>query len=334
LSKPESVMTGYEIIKRAIEFKKPQRIGIRFDEMGVNDTYTVTYGFGKDYGATDPDADEWGCVHQKTDLRNMGQVKEHPIRTVDDLKTHRFPDAEDDARYEATEMVLPYADDRYVLAYIGFGLFEQLHFLHGFTDTLADLYLNPPLIESLLDVIVEFKLGLIKNFRKRFPGKIHGITMTDDWGTQQSLFISVSMWRQFFRARYAKLFDAVHDGGMHFWLHSCGRVNEVIPEFIDLKLDVINLQQPRALGIEEIGQRFRGKICFESLVDIQSTLPGGTRREIEEEARLLLEHWATPEGGFILSDYDDPEAIQVSYEQKKTMFEAFKKAGKFDVQAA
>ncbi|RJP71558.1 MAG: hypothetical protein C4532_07300 [Candidatus Abyssobacteria bacterium SURF_17] len=327
-------MTSREIITKAIEFKHPERIGIIFDEMGVNDTYIVTYGFGRDFSPSHPEEDEWGYVREKTDKRNMGQVKAHPIRVLEDLKKHRFPDVEDATRYEAVEAVLPYAGDRYVLAYIGFGLFEQLHFLHGFTDSLADLYLNPALIESLLDIILEFKLGLIRNFHGRFPGKIHGVTMTDDWGTQQSIFISVPMWRQFFRPRYEKLFRAAHDSGMHFWLHSCGRVNDLIPEFIDLGLDVINLQQPRALGIEEVGRRFRGEICFESLVDIQTTLPRGTREEIEQEARLLLAHWATSDGGFILSDYDDSEAIEVSYEQKKIMFEAFKKCGGFDVSAA
>ena len=327
-------MTGYEIIKRAIEFKNPPRIGIRFDEIGVNDTYLVACGFGASYAPSNPDEDEWGCVHEKTDLPNMGQVKRHPIKTPDDLRRHDFPDAEDDTRYEAVDLVLPYAGDRYVLGYIGNGLFERLHFLHGFTESLADLHLNPPLIEELLDIITEFQLGLIRNFQERFPGKIHGVTTTDDWGTQQAIFISVPMWRRFFRPRYKRLIDAAHKAGMHFWLHSCGRVNDLIPEFVDLGLDVINLQQPRALGIKEIGQDFRGKICFESLVDIQRTLPAGDYEEIEREASLLLEHWCTPQGGFILSDYDDSDAIQVSYEQKKKMFEAFKKAGRFDVAAA
>jgi hypothetical protein len=322
-------MTEYEIIRRAIEFDSPPRIGIRFDECGVNDIYTVAFGFGSDYDTSNPDMDEWGCVHEKTDMPNMGQVKRHPIQTRSDLEKHRFPRADDDARYEAIDMVLPYAGDRYALGYIGFGLFEQLHFLHGFTESLTDLYVDPPLIEKLLDIILDFKLGLVENFRRRFPNNIHGVTMTDDWGTQQALFISVPMWRQFFRPRYKKLFDAAHEAGMHFWLHSCGRVNDLIPEFIDLGLDVINLQQPRALGIEEIGQHFRGKICFESLVDIQATLPNGSGEEIDEEAELLLKHWSTPAGGFILSDYDDSAAIQVSYEQKKRMFDAFKKAGGF-----
>jgi hypothetical protein len=51
---------------------------------------------------------------------------------------------------------------------------------------------------------------------------------------------------------------------------------------------------------------------------------------MEEEAKLLLEHWGTPEGGFILGDYDEPAAIQASFEQKQAMFEAFKKVGDFD----
>jgi uroporphyrinogen-III decarboxylase len=247
------------------------------------------------------------------------------------LNGYPFPDADDEARYEMIEMILPFAGDRYVLGYIGNGPFEQLHFLHGFTESLADFYLNPSLVEELLDIIVDFQVGLIRNYSRRFPRKIHGITTTDDWGTQQAILMSLPMWREFFRPRYKKLIDAAHEAGMHFWLHSCGRINELIQEFVELGLDVINLQQPRALGIEEIGKNFRGKICFESLVDIQRTLPGGTPDEIEEEARLLLECWSTPEGGFILSDYDESEAIAASYEQKKMMFEAFKKAGKFDV---
>jgi hypothetical protein len=88
-------------------------------------------------------------------------------------------------------------------------------------------------------------------------------------------------------------------------------------------LDVVNLQQPRNLGIEEIGQRYRGRICFESLCDIQATLPRGNSDEIRQEAELLLAHWATPEGGFILSDYGDGVAIGVPNEVKRLMLEAF-----------
>ncbi len=106
-------------------------------------------------------------------------------------------------------------------------------------------------------------------------------------------------------------------------MHSCGKINDVIGEWIDVGLDVLNLQQPTLLGIEEVGRRYRGRICFESLCDIQKTLPFRTGSEICQEAGRLLEHWATPEGGFVLSDYGDGQAIGVSDEKKKIMWRAF-----------
>jgi hypothetical protein len=109
-------------------------------------------------------------------------------------------------------------------------------------------------------------------------------------------------------------------------MHSCGRINAILESLIEIGLDVINLQQPRALGIEELGQQFRGRICFESLCDIQHTLPFKGAKEIREEALLLLKHWASPSGGFILSDYGDGQAIGAELEKKRIMLDAFLEA--------
>ena len=106
-------------------------------------------------------------------------------------------------------------------------------------------------------------------------------------------------------------------------MHSCGYVNEIIEDLIEIGCNVMNLQQPRALGIEEIGRRFAGRMAFCSLCDIQHTLPFKSDAEIREEARLLLECWATDAGGFILSDYGDGEAIGVPLAKKQVMFDAF-----------
>ena len=106
-------------------------------------------------------------------------------------------------------------------------------------------------------------------------------------------------------------------------MHSCGRINDIIGDLIDIGLDAINLQQPRALGIEQIGREFRGRICFASLCDIQHTLPFKGKEYIQEEAKLLLDHWATPDGGFILDDYGDGEALAVDIQKKRIMLEAF-----------
>ena len=111
-------------------------------------------------------------------------------------------------------------------------------------------------------------------------------------------------------------------------MHSCGRINDLLEELIDCGLEVITTQQPNTLGIEEISKRYRGRICFESIVDTQSTLPSGTYDEIRAQAHQLLDAWSTPAGGFIVSDYNDAEAIGVTLDRRVVMFEAFaEKAG-------
>ena len=256
----------------------------------------------------------------------MGQVKGHPLLDWSALATYNWPDPENPAFYEGMEDRFEGCEDKYVMTGIGFFLFERMHMLHGFENTLQDLYLDRKQIEMLADRVVEFNLGIIDNISRRFPGRIHGFWFTDDWGTELATFIRPQMWDEFFKPRYRRLFDAIHAAGWHVWMHSCGNVNEILDGLIDVGLDVINLQQPRALGIEEIGRRFRGRVCFESLCDIQHTLPFKGSEEIVQEARLLLEEWADPCGGFVLSDYGDGRAIGVELEKKQIMLDAFVEA--------
>ena len=108
-------------------------------------------------------------------------------------------------------------------------------------------------------------------------------------------------------------------------MHSCGKINGIIPSLIAIGCDVLNLQQPTTNGIEAIGTAFAGKICFSSLCDIQHTLPMKSGQEIEREAAHLLGSWGTEHGGFILSDYGDGRAIGVSDERKRLMFDSFMK---------
>jgi hypothetical protein len=96
-----------------------------------------------------------------------------------------------------------------------------------------------------------------------------------------------------------------------------------VERFIAAGVDVMNMQQPRAYGIEELGRRFRGRIAFLSTVDIQATLPTGRADLVLREAHELVEHWSVPEGGFIVFNYGDGEGIRVGSDMTSVMFEAF-----------
>ena len=318
-------MTSYEIVRRAIEFDYPPRIPVRFSVLGIDDTYGIGLQAGAGWVPSQENEDEWGCVWHKPPWPqcNMGQPKGHPLADWSRLELINFPDPADDNRYAQIEEALANAGDKYVLIGCGFTFFERMHYLRGFENLLMDMHLHPAWVHELAERVIAFPIGVAREIGKRFRGRIHGFAMTDDWGTQCDSICSIAQWREFYKSRYRRLFDAIHAAGMHAWMHSCGHVNNIIAEWIDCDLDVINLQQPTNLGIVEIGERYRGQICFETLCDIQATLPFGTDEQVRAEAKLLLDWWRAPEGGFILSDYGDGAAIGVPEERKRVMLRAF-----------
>ncbi len=164
---------------------------------------------------------------------------------------------------------------------------------------------------------------MIANISSRFPGQIQGFSYTDDWGTQQDTFIRPALWAEFFQPRYRRITDAAHAAGWHVWMHSCGKINRFIPGIIEAGINVLNLEQPRLLGIEEVGRQFAGKVAFSSGADIQHTLPFEDEAGIRREAKLLLDCWGTPQGGFILSDDENDQDLGTPLEKKRIAFEAF-----------
>ena len=203
----------------------------------------------------------------------------HPLEDWSAESGYHWPDADDPGYYAGMEARFAGSEDKYVTTSIFMLLFERMHSLRGMTNVLTELHTDPGRMAYLADRIVDFDVRVIETIGRLFPGRIHGFSFTDDWGTETATFVSPRMWCAFFQPRYARVFEAAHAQGWDVWMHSCGKVNAIIEPLIEIGLDAINLQQPRALGIEEIGERFAGRICFESLCDIQRTLPyEGARR--------------------------------------------------------
>lgn len=319
-------MLPYEIVRAAIHHRGPSRLPVRFPNLGCTDTVGLPLKPAASFVPSLEGEDEWGCVWAKTEMANMGQVKGHPLASIDDLAVSRYPDYGDDSRYEDVPEALAAAqrEGKYVTVGIFMVLFERMHTLYGFENVLCDLMLDRTAMARLADHIVDVHLKLVENVRRRFGDAVHGFTMTDDWGTQQAAFVRQELWLDFFLPRYKRLFDAMHAGGYDVWVHSCGKVNEIVEGYIQAGVNVVNLQQPRALGIREMGDRYRGRIAFESLADIQHTLPTGDLDKVDQDVQELMTHWASPAGGFVFSDYGDNEAIGVRDPQVKLhMYQRF-----------
>ena len=320
--------SSYEVVQRALEFQGPDRLPVRFDSLGMSDIAFVNWNQvypGDDTGLRDTSIDHWGCLWVRTEVANMGQIKMHPLAQWSALDLYQWPDPDDPAFYEGMEEQFTSVEGKYVLIGYFMLLFERMWALRGFDNILVDLLMERERAEMLADRIVDFALRWIEQISSRFPGQIHGVHFSDDWGTQQALMIRPDLWREFFKPRYKRMVDAMHQAGWHAWMHSDGKINDIIEDLVEIGVDSVQLQQPRLVGIEEIGQRFSGRINLESVCDIQQTLPFMGAEEIREEARLLMQHWAAPNGGFVLTDYGG-DAIGVAAWKKQVMLEAFLEA--------
>jgi len=314
-----------EVVKAAIEFTRPERMPVVFDFFEDNDIRGIGWNqIGTGDHSKRITFDEWNCGWQRSEVKNMGIVTIHPINEWRDLDAFKWPDPDDRKFYEGMENKAEGKEGYYITTGIFMLLFERLHSLRGFENTMADLFLERENIEKLADRIVEFDIRIIENIAGRLPGVIDGFTFSDDWGSEQALFIDPRLWVEFFKPRYKRIFDAAHAAGWHVWMHSCGKVNDILGEVHDIGCNVVNLQQPRLLGIEEVGRKYAGKLGFQTLCDIQHTLPFESDEYIVAEAKRLLDCWATDDGGFILSDYGDDVAIGVVPGKKRVMYDAFK----------
>ena len=335
-------MESREIVRRAITFQTPPRLPFFLGGSWSKRLSAVIEGFPNDvcdcwemdrqesgWYFDNPEPDDWGCQWATTEVKNMGQVVGHPLADWTALAAYRPPNPRNPFYFARIEEGIADAGDRYVVLTSHFNLIERLHMLHGFARTLEDFYLEPRNIHRLIEMILNYKLEHLDEAARRFGDRVQGVFLTDDWGTQDRTLVSRDVFREFFLDRYRQLFDAIHGHGWHAILHSCGRVNDFVPLFIEAGADVLNLQQPMAYGIQELGAAFAGRVCFLTTVDIQATLPTEDPEAVRAEARELIEHWSTPAGGFIVFNYGDSEGIGVSDGIAEVMFRQFYDLRKF-----
>ena len=230
--------------------------------------------------------DDWGCGWSTTNCGTSARSR-LPLADWSGLEGYQPPSPRNPFYYERLGPLIGAAGGRYVVLTAHNLLFSRLHKLRGFAATMEDFYLAPERIERVLDMIVDFKIQQCDELRRRFGASIDGLFVADDWGTQDGTFISRRLFDEFFTPRYRKIFDAIHQCGWHVILHSCGRINPFVPGFLELGVDVLNMQQSRSYGLEEFGRQFR-PVCF-AAVTSDDDAAGIERRSAE--ARLLLEHW-------------------------------------------
>jgi len=238
--------------------------------------------------------DEYGVIWN--DLpENRGYVEHHPLKKSD-LSGYRFPDSYAPGRFDGLEEQIATHEDMFLLAWVG-DFFERAHFMRGLPQLLADLHLNPQFVHDLLDKIMEFLLG---NLNQLAELGVDGIFLSDDYGHQHSLLMSPNHWREFIKPRLKKLFAEIKSKGLFTFLHSCGNVSQIIPDLIEIGLDVLHPIQPEAMDIWSLKAKYGDKLAFYGGIGTQQTLPRGTPEEVEAEVRRTV-NIMSKSGGYILA---------------------------------
>lgn len=181
-------------------------------------------------------------------------------------------------------------------------VFKLAMYLRGMDKLLMDLVLNPKLIEALIGKLLEFHLEHNQRIFEVSAQEIDIFMLGDDFGGENGLLISPSVFRRFFKPALRSLIDLAKKFGLKTMLHSCGGIRELIPDFIEIGLDILNPVQIRAKGMDPEGlkREFGRDICFHGSIDVQEEMPFRTpdeiRKIVKSRIKVLGEN-----GGFILA---------------------------------
>lgn len=311
-------MTSREAVRRALTFQTPAWLPHDFPgQWGSDFAWLAAATPSPDHRPT-KGVDEWGAVWDNVGDCLVGEVKVYPLEDWANFDTLSVPDLNSPGRWQLLDGVRERAGDQFLLGF-GFSLYERIHFLRGLENTWTDIYEYPDELARLIDRLVEMNLVAVEKYA---AAGVDGYFFTDDWGLQERLMIDPVKWREFWKPAYARLFQAVHDAGMHTFMHSCGHIVAILDDLIEIGLEAVHMDQQANMGLELLGQRFGGRINFFSPVDIQVGMQGALD-DVRAYARQMAQHLLRREGGLIPRWYTDPQGAGHTPEALDVMCEEF-----------
>jgi uroporphyrinogen decarboxylase len=226
--------------------------------------------------------DEWGCEWENKQRGVVGEVKTPIIKSWDDLDKVQVPE---NILSVDVDQINAYCreTDKFTLSITYTRPFERLQYLRGSENIFMDLALKPPELFDLLDTIHHF---FIKDLEIWAKTDVDALFFQDDWGAQNNLLISPNIWRQVFKPLYKEYVDIAHSHGKYAFMHSDGNIEKIYPDLVEIGLDAIN-SQLFCMDIEELGEKFGGKITFWGETDRQTIMAFGTLTEVDQAVRRL-----------------------------------------------
>lgn len=264
--------------------------------------------------------DEWGITHRRPKPDGLYySIARSPLEgaalTLDDIRAHGWPKTGDPRRIAGLhEQAAEFRAHGKAVTIKGVlaGILEMAQRVRGMENCLADMVANEALACAILDKMLELKLAFWEMALPRLAGVIDVVSEADDYGTQTSQLISPRMFRKLLKPRLKILFARIKQLAPRAMLffHSCGNVRPLLPDFIELGVDILNPVHIRASGMEPavLKRDFGKDIAFwGGGVDTQEVLPFGTPQQVKDDVKRNVEALA-PGGGFVFSTVHNIQA--------------------------
>ncbi|MBL8078876.1 MAG: hypothetical protein JNM55_13005 [Anaerolineales bacterium] len=235
----------------------------------------------------------------------------HPLaesHSIDDIESYPWPDMNDPTRvsHVKAEAQRLASENKYgILAtpWLAFPL-ERAYAMQRMDKFMLNIGRYPEFARALVARIAEQCKTLMGHFLRECGDHIDMIKIGDDLGMQNSLLISPKMYREIIKPIHADYISFIksHTKAKVFF-HTDGDVFPLIPDFIEMGVDILNPVQTSAGKMSNLGElkkQFGKDIIFCGAIDTHRVLPFGTPEEVRAEVKRIIEVLGK-DGGYMLS---------------------------------
>ena len=263
-------------------------------------------------GAEGTWTDEWGVPRRRVAHAggSYDEIASHPLAAAEslrDIDNYSWPRPEWwDAEALSTRIREMDRGETYAIALSEFGdpggIFETAWYLRGMEKLLVDMVERPEWAWKLLERVTGCLVGRLENVMAAVGTRADLIWTSDDVAHQRGPLISPGLWRELVAPHHERLNQRVHELGARVMYHSCGAIRRFIPGFVEIGVDVLDVLQFSADGMDpgEIKSSFGDVLCFHGGVDVQRLLPFAGERDLRSRVREITGIMGRG-GGFILS---------------------------------
>jgi Uroporphyrinogen-III decarboxylase len=274
---------------------------------------------------------EWGVMGKSGSKGEHFQEMLHPMKNftqISEIKEYPWPDCTAEYRWEGIKENNDKlrADGYATIAFMQMTIFEMAWYLRGMEDLMIDFYDDPEFNEALLDEITDIRIVMA---RKYAEAGTDILMLGDDVSTQIDMMMSPEIYREFLKPRLAKVIAAAKEVNPEILIfyHGDGNLTRIIPDLIDAGVEILNPIQPECVDPYAIKEQYGDQLSFWGGIGTQTTMPFGTKEEIEEVCRELIQKVGKG-GGFVLAPTHVVEP-EVPYENIEAFLAAAKKYGKY-----